>query len=573
MSSTPNAAPSRGWPNHSNNHNTGVLSAASKPTFSKSSMVPSKRSDDDVQFISSQPVKKQKLMQPKLQIKVTPPTASQSYHGIQQQQQSHAQLEPQISSVVVPSILLTPAPYTPSGNFEQEKTADLPQDRRVSTGMVGLPSDFHAVEAAFAMRGVSLPISASLENFVLNQPSGRPRPMSSPPLSPKQLPPSVPFSMLHASELPQNTVTQPLSQAPGESSLHGHRTITSPVSATSPSSAVVGNRPLTPRNSLSSVHIATAENPAPSTPPLTPSPAIQHYEQSPDKMKQTPTRTPLQQNQTPPPTINRPPGPKPHCQACVTQRALMGRAQGLPTSMLNMQKMPTHTMPQIPCPPMHSYPHSTPQFMAMQGFNPAFHPMMLPMHVGGFNGMVQPHSGMSFNQLPPTPAQQHSTSTAAVPQVPIPVQAGEMRQATSPTPPSPPPQRSVAPSSPIKSHPALLSTHRKPARNLIVDIAETCQEKFPFEEVAERQSVPVERVIEVFTAIIGVPLLRSANDRRRPGKVARNRVGEYQRAKKDIQEEKAETGHDAAGGNKDEIVVRPWEIVQRLGPAEMVEGP
>jgi hypothetical protein len=103
---------------------------------------------------------------------------------------------------------------------------------------------------------------------------------------------------------------------------------------------------------------------------------------------------------------------------------------------------------------------------------------------------------------------------------------------------------------------------------LIVDVAETCQEKFPFEEVAKRHNVPVDKVFEVFAAIIQVPLLRCPTDRRRPGRLATARIKEYSKAKKNIQEAMAH----GLEGDKQEAAVDSMEVVRRLGQVELPEG-
>ncbi len=66
----------------------------------------------------------------------------------------------------------------------------------------------------------------------------------------------------------------------------------------------------------------------------------------------------------------------------------------------------------------------------------------------------------------------------------------------------------------------------------IIDIAETCQELFPFAAVAERHKVPINKVFDTFSAIIQLPLLRNADDRRRHGSLGKLRVKEYWDAKK-----------------------------------------
>ncbi|KAH7386347.1 hypothetical protein BKA64DRAFT_141162 [Cadophora sp. MPI-SDFR-AT-0126] len=96
---------------------------------------------------------------------------------------------------------------------------------------------------------------------------------------------------------------------------------------------------------------------------------------------------------------------------------------------------------------------------------------------------------------------------------------------------------------------------RKHSPNLIVDVAETCQELFPFAEVAERHEVPIQKVFDTFSAIIQLPLLRNADDRRRHGSLAKRRLKEYRDAKKAMEkaqeaERKAERVEDAARGRE-----------------------
>jgi hypothetical protein len=66
----------------------------------------------------------------------------------------------------------------------------------------------------------------------------------------------------------------------------------------------------------------------------------------------------------------------------------------------------------------------------------------------------------------------------------------------------------------------------------IVDIAETCQEMFPFAAVAERHNQLIQKVFDTFSAIIQPPLLRNADDKRRHGSLGKRRVKEYRDAKR-----------------------------------------
>ncbi|RYP41737.1 hypothetical protein DL767_000753 [Monosporascus sp. MG133] len=136
---------------------------------------------------------------------------------------------------------------------------------------------------------------------------------------------------------------------------------------------------------------------------------------------------------------------------------------------------------------------------------------------------------------------------------------------------SPAPAPAAHSSNPLKPPASLIQpTYRKPSPNLIVDVAETCQEKFPFEEVAQRHNTPVEKVFDVFAAIIQVPLLRCPTDRRRPGRLATSRIREYTRAKRDIQESRGGVGDRDKEGAA--AVVTPLDIAHRMGTVEFPEG-
>lgn len=139
--------------------------------------------------------------------------------------------------------------------------------------------------------------------------------------------------------------------------------------------------------------------------------------------------------------------------------------------------------------------------------------------------------------------------------------------------------------SPIRPPSSLIQpTYRKPSPNLIVDVAETCQERFPFEEVAKRHNVPVDKVFEIFAAIIQVPLLRCPTDRRRQGRLATARIKEYNKARKDARDSTARKGGDGATKKstaaaaaeaaeaEEDARIAPAEIAKRLGQAEFPEG-
>lgn len=98
-------------------------------------------------------------------------------------------------------------------------------------------------------------------------------------------------------------------------------------------------------------------------------------------------------------------------------------------------------------------------------------------------------------------------------------------KASSTTAPSPTPAAAAAPRPPTPS-PA-----QKHSQNLIVDIAETCEALFPWDEVAERHNVSRQKVVDTFAAIIQLPLIRCTTDKKRHGRLATNRLKDYTRGK------------------------------------------
>lgn len=98
-------------------------------------------------------------------------------------------------------------------------------------------------------------------------------------------------------------------------------------------------------------------------------------------------------------------------------------------------------------------------------------------------------------------------------------------QPSSRTAPSPTPAASPTPRPPSPS------PSEKHSPNLIVDIAETCEALFPWDEVAERHNVPRQKVADTFAAIIQLPLIRCTTDKKRHGRLATNRLKDYTRGK------------------------------------------
>ncbi|KAI5868540.1 hypothetical protein GGS23DRAFT_35780 [Durotheca rogersii] len=494
-------------------------------------VTPSKRSDDDeVQFISSQPVKRRK---------------------ISQQRSSPIPHQP-----VIPTIPTAPlSPSTPASTEPKEA------DRRVSTGMVGLPSDFSAMELTCALRGVSLP---ALEKFTFNQPFRRQRPLSPPELSPKQLPPTIASEMLSFDGRENHAGVPGYHMAPvacmtADERLGGPEMII-------PSSLDAG----LPTDQLYALNTSAIQ--ARTLPPM----RAEQQRADPKSAAMPPPPVP-KAGYSATPESSRPVHhtarhrtTRQPCQVCskMRQQVTHAKTQGVPmmhsgVAHPTVQHMPCH---QPYNPHFHSHTMALAPTNNMHTFSPSFAPMMMPIS-----------SSSRFAASPPRtsgPTRQMDTGQQSA-RIASPQHAPENSAATKPA-------------KPAAAAALIPPTYRKPSPNLIVDVAETCQERFPFEEVARRHGVAVEKVLEVFAAIIQVPLLRCPTDRRRAGKLATARVREYNKAKRAIREERGaekEDGTKGKGKGKggapgdqahprargDQIAVEPADVARHLGPMDLPE--
>ncbi|CAP67373.1 uncharacterized protein PODANS_1_23748 [Podospora anserina S mat+] len=114
-----------------------------------------------------------------------------------------------------------------------------------------------------------------------------------------------------------------------------------------------------------------------------------------------------------------------------------------------------------------------------------------------------------------------------------------------PPPPPPPPQLLKAPTTAPEKQPPnktkfTIPLRKKPSPNLLIDIAETAEETFPYDEVAARHGVTPQKVFDTLSAIVLIPLLRCPTDKRRAGKLAHDRVKFYTQKKNTMGKEKGE---------------------------------
>ncbi|KAI0161603.1 hypothetical protein GGR52DRAFT_130175 [Hypoxylon sp. FL1284] len=488
--------------------------------------MPSKRSDDDIQIISCKPVKRRKL-------------SNEASEPVPQQQCLPA----------VPVASLAPIAMPPPEPRDTE--------RRISTGMVGLPSDFGAMDLTCSLRGASLPV---LDNFALDQPFRKPRALSPPELSPTQLPHTIARSSLIIGANENGTSLSTTGCVPTACMSAGESLAGPGVSPSSPRSAPdlaqlhIVEKPPAQGGLYSTVPVATSPKEASlSTSAMLPAPLPVVDAPTATNAARDGAAFPNAQFVTRPDLANQP------CQVCarMRQQASITKSQAL----LMHHNIPHHIVPQM----AHHQPygqHMHPHMMAMgqnnaHGFGPGFGPFMVPMGGSPFAG---------FPPRVPKPAPVDQQSDVMDPKL-SPNASVDSHQPLSTSGVGF--SESATVSNPVRPPASLIQpTYRKPSPNLIVDVAETCQEKFPFEEVARRHNVPIEKVFDVFAAIIQVPLLRCPTDRRRAGKLATARVREYTKAKRAVQQTIGQAGSDRGG----EIALEPLEIANHLGEVNFPNG-
>ncbi|KAI1308165.1 hypothetical protein F5Y03DRAFT_113013 [Xylaria venustula] len=525
---------------------------------STTALTPSKRQadqeDDDIQFISEKPVKRCRVSEKR-------------------------SIMPVAEQPTVPISATTAAPCdvpnlsTTAIQMPEDDLRDT--ERRLSTGMVGLPHDMQAVELTYALRGVSMP---GLERFVLDQPLRKPRPPSPPDLSPKQLPSTIPPATV---DVPGNRSTPepfdfeklPGSHILGESLSQTLWKAHTPMMT--PNSMKGSPNTQRTRASQTSIHSISHNNPTssshdknagPNSMPMLPPAPLPYSQASHHPPCSGGSLTPSEDH--PHHHHNSPAhSQKQQCQACsqLRRQAQLSRAPGLP--IVNTS-FPPHFIPQLHChtsygQQIHHPMMAMPMGSNMHQFAPNYAPVMIP---ASSNAFVSVPSHTQPQHLPQQVTPQQAKGTEKDNQD-FSERSTKAQSQTSQTNNAVVSSNNVP--SPLKPPASLIkSNYRKPSPNLIVDVAETCQEKFPFEEVAKRHNVPVDKVLDVFAAIIQVPLLRCPTDRRRAGRLATARVKEYNKTKKDIQESRG--GHSE--GQISEAAVTSTDIAQRLGQVDFPEG-
>ncbi|KAF4424076.1 hypothetical protein CFRS1_v006712 [Colletotrichum fructicola] len=209
----------------------------------------------------------------------------------------------------------------------------------------------------------------------------------------------------------------------------------------------------------------------------------------------------------------------------------------------------------------------------MLGINPYANPMAGAMYgpLLQQSMMAGPNSAFALpqQQYPHgMPAQQsagHMLPMAPTSTQPVaPTYSSSQRNPYLQTPSSAKPAKPAAPKA---TDPPQLTT-----KHIIVDIADTCLNVFPFEEVAKRHNQPEQKVRDIFGAVIQVPLLRCNTDKRRAGKLGTARVKEFNQAKKDAQAQVSSNQSKQDAMAQGPYMPSAWEMAQFMGPSDVRLG-
>lgn len=210
-------------------------------------------------------------------------------------------------------------------------------------------------------------------------------------------------------------------------------------------------------------------------------------------------------------------------------------------------------------------------------------------HVLGINPYHNAMAGAMYGPLLQQPLVTGPTSHFAVPSQqshlspggPPHLSGGHMFHIGSP-PPMPQTQSYVIqqasrkPAKPVAAPPKAQMTRapdtQSTTKHIIVDIADTCLDLFPFGEVAKRHNQPEQKVRDIFSAVIQVPLLRCPTDKRRAGKLGTSRVKEFNQAKKEAQAQANASPTRQDHPNQPLYIPSAWDIAQFMGSSDVQFG-
>ncbi|KXH31940.1 hypothetical protein CSIM01_02492 [Colletotrichum simmondsii] len=269
-------------------------------------------------------------------------------------------------------------------------------------------------------------------------------------------------------------------------------------------------------------------------------------------------------------------GAKAPCRQCVEARlrqqaANMAINSGLPNgtnaSTTSQAPLPPSSMQQ----PWTNLLGLNPYHNAMAGamYNPLLQQSLLAGPAGHFAvHPQQPHLGAGIPPQQPAGHMFHLGPPSPAPQTPAYVTQ------------QPPTQTAKPAAATISKPQATRVPDTQPTtKHIIVDIADTCLNMFPFQEVAKRHNQPEQKIRDIFSAVIQVPLLRCPTDKRRAGKLGTARVKEFTQAKKEVQAQKGNAGQqqmrqDSPNQNLSQMPYMPsaWDVAQFMGPSDVRLG-
>ncbi|KAL2110801.1 hypothetical protein VUR80DRAFT_680 [Thermomyces stellatus] len=172
-----------------------------------------------------------------------------------------------------------------------------------------------------------------------------------------------------------------------------------------------------------------------------------------------------------------------------------------------------------------------------------------------------PNANVGMMGMPSHPymVQNPQQGMMAASSLPLQASRGPRPSMTSQPPQSRPEQRI----SPQKNARPWKYAHQEPSpgKHIIVDIADTAMEVFPFDHVAQRHNVPVDKIRNIFEAVVAIPFLRMPADKRRAGKIGQERVRNYVNAKKEVEKARAAEGREGSH-------VSVYDIAAAMGPEE-----
>ncbi|EFQ30981.1 uncharacterized protein GLRG_06125 [Colletotrichum graminicola M1.001] len=535
-------------------------------------VTPAKREDDDVQFVSSNPVKKRRIDCHQ----DTPQLIGSSPHMRPPALCSH---EP-------------PKPAKPTAQPE----------RRGSTGMVAPTPATHMPDTD-PMRGCSVPTperSGYQETFWTAPRTG---PQSSPPVSPKTLPENISLPMLRTDNAHESANGHletmrishqqreikdmvPAHTAPSPAGVTDAGKATTVINAVPATDAMIASQQTTTleptpghfRTDNEPKHAASASprhhtNAVCSKTTITQSQPHTHHctSSSSPVVLATQVGPYYGASETQAGSCRGRPasGAKGPCRQCIEakmrqQAANMAAATTLPSAQKaqspNQTSVPSSAIQQPWAHLLGVNPYHTAMAGAMYG--PLLQQPLMPGATGPF--AVTPQQ----SHMPPgIPTHQvggnmyHFGSVSPMPQT----QAYTTQQ--------PPAKPIKVATGNVKPQTARILDTQPTTKHIIVDVAETCFNVFPFAEVAKRHNQPEQKVRDIFAAVIQLPLLRCPTDKRRAGKLGTARVKEFNQAKKEVQVQQADTGQlRQESQNQAAYMPSAWDVAQFMGPSDMQPG-